>query len=54
MNMRDPQTAVPLAEPVLSPVNRSGIDVPPSVDASAVQAASRSSPHTMSLASIGS
>jgi methylmalonyl-CoA mutase, N-terminal domain len=38
MNMRAPQTAVPLAEPVLSPVNRSGIEVPPSVDASAVQA----------------
>ncbi|MCB4365533.1 methylmalonyl-CoA mutase [Hydrogenophaga taeniospiralis] len=38
MNMRDQKPAVPLAEPVLSPVNRSGIPVPPSVDASAVQA----------------
>ncbi|UJW83091.1 acyl-CoA mutase large subunit family protein [Hydrogenophaga sp. SL48] len=38
MNMRDQKLAVPLAEPVLSPVNRSGIPVPPSVDASAVQA----------------
>jgi len=37
MNMRDQTPAVPLAEPVLSPGNRSGIPVPPSVDASAVQ-----------------
>ncbi|MDP3520033.1 MAG: methylmalonyl-CoA mutase family protein [Hydrogenophaga sp.] len=34
--MPDPQTSPSLADPVLTPANRSGVPVPPSVDASAV------------------
>jgi len=36
MNMPAPQTSPTLADPVLTPGNRSGVPVPPSVDASAV------------------
>ena len=41
MNMPDlptaPPVATPMADPVLTPANRSGVPVPPSVDASAVE-----------------
>jgi len=39
MTMPDPQTSPSLADPVLTPGNRSGVPVPPSVDASAVDPA---------------